>query len=127
MEMRNYALNYIVIGAIWLLVGMILGIVMGAREDFQYAPVHAHINLIGFACHSIFGFAYKQWPGLASSALAPYQFWTFVIATPITLLGLVFTLTGGPVLPTIVGSLGVLAGAALFCFMVWRLRLAAAD
>jgi hypothetical protein len=68
--MRNIALNYIVIGATWLLVGMILGIVMGAREDFQFAPVHAHINLIGFACHSIFGMAYKQWPVLASSAFA---------------------------------------------------------
>ena len=56
---------------------------------------------------------------------APYQFWIFVVATPITLPGLVFTLTGGPLLPTIVGSMGVLIGAALFCFMVWRVRFAA--
>jgi len=124
MEVKNIALNYIVIGAVWLVIGMILGIAMGAHEDFQFAPVHAHINLIGFACHSIFGIAYKQWPALVSSVFAPYQFWIFVVATPITLVGLVFTVTGGPLLPTIVGSLGVLVGAALFCFMVWRVRFA---
>jgi hypothetical protein len=124
-DLKNFALNYVVIGAAWLLVGMLLGIVMGAKEDFQFAPVHAHINLIGFACHSIFGMAYKQWPMLNSSRLAPYQFWIFVIATPITLLGLVFTLTGGPALPTILGSIGVFVGAALFFVMVSRLRLAA--
>jgi hypothetical protein len=123
--LRNFALNYIVIGALWLLVGMLLGIVMGAKEDFQFAPVHAHINLIGFACHSIFGMAYKQWPTLNSSALAPFQFWIFVIATPITLIGLVFTLTGGPAVPTILGSIGVFVGAALFFWMVSRLRFAA--
>jgi hypothetical protein len=123
--MTKFALNYVVIGASWLLVGMLLGIVMGAREDFQFTPVHAHINLIGFACHSIFGMAYKQWPILTSSKLAPYQFWLFVIATPVTLIGLVFTVTGGPILPTILGSIGVFVGAALFCLMVWRARLLA--
>ena len=56
------------------------------------------------------------------SNLAPYQFWIFVVATPITLIGLVFTLSGGPELPTIVGSLGLLAGAALFCVMIWQAR-----
>jgi hypothetical protein len=38
------------------------------------------------------------------------------------LIGLVFTLTGGPVLPTIVGSLGLLTGAALFCVLIWQVR-----
>jgi len=34
----------------------------------------------------------------------------------------VFTLSGGPKLPTIIGSLGLLAGAALFCVMIWQAR-----
>jgi len=59
---------------------------------------------------------------MKASALAPYQFWIFVIATPITLIGLAFTLTGGPALPTILGSFGLLAGAILFCFMIWQTR-----
>jgi hypothetical protein len=31
-------------GATWLLIGMLLGIVMGAKEDFQLVAVHAHIS-----------------------------------------------------------------------------------
>jgi hypothetical protein len=125
--MKSIDTTYVAIGASWLVVGMILGIVMGARENFLFTPVHAHINLIGFACHSIFGMAYRQWPSMKASSLAPYQFWIFVIATPITLIGLVFTLTGGPLLPTIIGSLGVVIGAALFCVLIWQARFAIAD
>jgi hypothetical protein len=114
--------TYVAIGASWLVLGMLLGIVMGAANDFKFMPVHAHINLIGFACHAIFGMAYRHWPTMKVSRLAPYQFWIFVIATPVTLIGLVFTLTGGPVLPTILGSFGLLIGAALFCVMAWQAR-----
>jgi hypothetical protein len=50
----------------------------------------------------------------------PYQFWIFVISTPVALIGLVFTVSGGPVIPTILGSLGLLIGAVLFSAMVWQ-------
>ena len=113
---------YVVIGALWLIVGMTIGIVMGASHNFLFMPIHAHINLVGFACHSIFGLVYRQWPAMKSSGLAPLQFWVFVLATPITLLGLYFTLTGGPLLPTIIGSLGLLLGAILFFVVLWRAR-----
>jgi hypothetical protein len=122
--MKNIALTYVAIGAAWLLLGMTLGIVMGATGNFQFMPVHAHINLVGFACHAIFGMAYQHWPTMKASSLAPYQFWIFIAATPITLIGLVFTLSGGPELPTIIGSLGLLIGAALFCVMIWQARAA---
>jgi hypothetical protein len=125
--MKSIDTTYVAIGASWLVIGMVLGIVMGASENFLFMPVHAHINLVGFACHAIFGMAYRQWPAMKVSSLAPYQFWIFVIATPITLIGLVFTLTGGPVLPTIIGSLGLVIGAALFCVMIWQARFAMAD
>jgi hypothetical protein len=125
--MKSIDTTYVALGGSWLVVGMVLGIVMGASENFLFTPVHAHINLVGFACHSIFGMAYRQWPSMKASSLAPYQFWIFVIATPITLIGLVFTLTGGPVLPTIVGSLGLVIGAALFCVLIWQARFATAE
>lgn len=104
--MKTVASTYLVIGALWLLIGMTLGIVMGASHNFQFMPLHAHIGLVGFARHSIFGLVYRQWPAMKASGLAPLQFWIFVLATPITLLGLYFTLSGGPVLPTVIGSLG---------------------
>ena len=113
--------TFLRLGALWLVIGMSFGLVMGVAEDFKYAPVHAHINLVGFACHLLFGYAYRQWPQLSGSALAAAQFWIFVLSTPIMVIGLYFTIGGGPALPTIVGSLGVLAGAVLFATMVWRM------
>src|SRR6516162_4404945 len=86
--MKNIDWTYVAIGASWLLLGMMLGIVMGATNNFQFVPVHAHINLVGFACHAIFGVAYRHWPTMKVSSLAPYQFWVFIVATPITLIGL---------------------------------------
>lgn len=123
--MKRVGSLYVAIGALWLLIGMMFGIAMGATHNFQYMPLHAHINLVGFACHSIFGLVYRQWPAMKASALAPSQFWIFVSATPVTLIGLYFTLTGGPELPTIIGSLGLLLGAALFFAMLWRASRAA--
>ena len=111
---------YLKIGPTWLVVGMLLGIFMGVKKSFELAPLHAHINLLGFACHTLFGLTLRQWPGLASSALAVAQFWIFAISTPILAIGLYFTLTGGPELPTILASFGLLIGAAMFCLMIWR-------
>jgi hypothetical protein len=121
-QMKNIDSSYVAIGASWLVLGMTLGIVMGATNNFQFMPVHAHINLIGFACHALFGMAYRQWPMMKTSSLAPYQFRIFILAAPITIIGLVSTLSGGPEFPTIIGSLGLLAGAALFCVMMWQVR-----
>jgi hypothetical protein len=120
--MKTVDSTYVVIGVLWLLIGMALGVGMGASHNFQFMPLHAHIGLVGFACHSIFGLVYRQWPAMKVSALAPLQFWIFVLATPITLLGLYFTLSGGPELPTIIGSLGLLLGTTLFLVMIWRAR-----
>ncbi|MGB6605348.1 MAG: hypothetical protein WA747_12910 [Steroidobacteraceae bacterium] len=120
--MKTVDSSYLVIGALWLVIGMILGIVMGASHNFQFMPLHAHVNLVGFACHSIFGLVYRQWPAMKASRLALLQFWLFVLATPITLVGLYFTLSGGPELPTIIGSLGLVLGALLFFVMIWRAR-----
>ena len=120
--MKTIDSTYVILGALWLVIGMTLGIVMGATHNFQFMPLHAHINLVGFACHSIFGLAYRQWPAMKASSIAALQFWIFVLATPITLLGLYFTLSGGPLLPTIIGSLGLVLGAALFLVVIWSAR-----
>lgn len=57
-------------------------------------------------------------PALKDSPLAPYPFRIFVIASPITLIGVGFTAMNGPELPTIVGSIVVLIGAALFAVVI---------
>ena len=42
-------------GALFVMAGVSLGIWMGTNENFTLAPVHAHINLIGWASMGLIG------------------------------------------------------------------------
>jgi hypothetical protein len=54
------------------LVGMTLGMAMGASENFTLAPVHAHVNLLGWATLAIMGTFY----GLAGANAPTKLGWT---------------------------------------------------
>lgn len=115
--MKHIDRLYIVIGALYLVIGMVLGIVMGIRQDFLLVPVHAHINLVGFAAHGIFGLVYKAWPELKGGAIAAVQFWLFVLGSPLLMIGIAIALkTNNPAL-AIVGSILVILGALLFLIL----------
>jgi hypothetical protein len=118
--MKQYDSLYIVLGALYLVAGMLLGIVMGIRQDFQLTPVHAHVNLVGFAAHSVFGLVYKAWPRLIEGAMAVAQFWLFVVGSPLLLLGIAIAVKTSNSALAIVGAILVLLGALLFLVMSWR-------
>jgi hypothetical protein len=111
---------YIMIGALYLVIGMLLGIAMGVRQDMQFAPVHAHINLVGFSAHCVFGLVYKAWPKLKTSALAVAQFWLFVAGSPLFMVGIAVAIRTGSVTLAIVGSVLVFLGALLFLVIAGR-------
>jgi hypothetical protein len=111
---------YIVIGALYLVIGMLLGIVMGSRQDFLQAPVHAHINLVGFAAHCIFGLVYRAWPELKQGAIAAAQFWLFVLGAPLLMVGISIAIKTNNPAVAIVGSLLVILGALLFLIVTGR-------
>ncbi|MGO4572412.1 hypothetical protein [Microvirga sp. 2TAF3] len=68
--MARIDVSFILLGVLCLIVGVVLGIGMGAAHDFQYAPVHAHLNLLGWASLALFGLIYKAYPALSVSWLA---------------------------------------------------------
>lgn len=47
---------------ITVFVGMGIGVVMTVTEDFALAPVHAHVNLLGWASMFLFGLYYRVTP-----------------------------------------------------------------
>jgi hypothetical protein len=118
--MKRHDTLYIVLGACYLVAGMVLGIVMGIRQDFLLAPVHAHINLVGFASHSVLGLVYKAWPSLKEGALATCQFWLFVLGSPLLLVGIAIAIKANNPALAIVGSMLVILGAVLFLVVTWR-------
>ena len=68
--MLRIDVSFILLGVLCLMVGMTLGIGMGVAHDFQYAPVHAHLNLLGWASLALFGLIYRAYPALSGSWLA---------------------------------------------------------
>jgi hypothetical protein len=117
--MNSIDRRFLALGATYLVAGMIFGIVMGIKENFTYATVHAHINLVGFSAHCLFGLAYRVWPNLKSSRLAGVQFWLFVLGTPVLLVGIAIAIKNTNPAVAIVGSLLVTTGALLFMLLAW--------
>ena len=107
---------WILIGACYLIVGVSFGIGMAAMEKFQFAPVHAHINLLGWATMVLTGLIYGRFPRAGGSRLGVIHFWSFNLLVPVLLAGLVFMFAGHPEMAPVmvVGSLGVLASLLLF-------------
>jgi len=53
---------FLLLSLLSAIAGMSLGIIMGVRQDFSLAPVHAHVNLVGFVTPALFGIAYRiEW------------------------------------------------------------------
>ena len=70
--------KFLFLAAFCLTGGVRLGIFMGTSEHFSLAPVHAHINLIGWASLALFGIVYKLYPEMARPAGRPH----FILAAP---------------------------------------------
>ncbi|HYD60162.1 MAG TPA: hypothetical protein VEC35_07390 [Noviherbaspirillum sp.] len=113
------------VGAIWLklavlylIIGVGLGIMMGASENFTMRPVHAHINLLGWATMALAGLIYSVYPQAELSRLAKVHFWLNNVSLPVMAISLAFVLTGErsviPVLAIseIVAAAGILVFAA---------------
>jgi cbb3-type cytochrome oxidase subunit 1 len=118
------------IAALYLALGATMGIVMGITHQFSLAPVHAHINLLGWATLGIIGVVYRVYPAAGETRLAQIHFWIHNIALPVFMVGLGFALTGHEAfMPmTIVGASAVLIGLLVFAVNIWRtVRPAARD
>jgi hypothetical protein len=113
-------IKLIKIGIVYLLVGMSMGVYMGATKDFTLRPVHAHINLLGWTLFGLSGLIFNAFPQLEQSALAKIYFWLYNISVPVTLIGLFMFLSGNPSVDPIVGLGSVLITVSAACF-AWLL------
>ena len=112
--MNRLDLKFLLLGAIMLTAGVTLGVVMGIRHDFSLAPVHAHINLVGWASLSLFGIVYKLYPEMARSRLAALH---FILAAPAAVMfpiGIALSMLYDRPLVAVAAALLWLAGTVLF-------------
>src|SRR2546423_29887 len=84
------------LAVIYLLIGVAMGIVMGASENFTLRPVHAHVNLLGWATLALAGLVYSVFPQAGQSRLAKVHFWLQNLALPVMMVALTLLLLGNP-------------------------------
>ena len=112
--MKNVDRWFILMGIVYAVLGMTLGLWMGINKDLTLTPLHAHLNLVGWASMAIFGLIYRGYSDVASSRLAPLHFALMTIGTPVMLAGIPVANSDGTQLPVVAGSLTVFAATLVF-------------
>ncbi len=112
---------WILIAVTYLVVGATAGVIMGARMDFTYAPVHAHINLLGWASMALAGLIYDRFPRAGGSRLGVAHFWLHNTVLPALMVVLFLFLGGNQSLGPVLGIFSVLMllTLALFAVNLW--------
>lgn len=110
------------IGSLTALVAVSLGIYMGISHDHSLAPVHVHLNLIGWVSMFLFGLFYKAHPSVIGPIAAAQVLLSAVgfITMMCGLAGLLITAHPAFQPLTVIGSLSVWFGFALFALIVAR-------
>jgi len=120
--MNNISNWFFRFAVLYLCAGILLGIVMAASQDHGMAPVHAHLNLLGWVTMGIFAFFYRLWPEAAATRLAKTHFWVYVPAHFLQMVFLFAFYRGVVAIEPLLGLVSVLVGLAivLFAYIVWK-------
>ena len=121
--MPRLSLAFFTAAAFCGLGGVIMGTVMGATQDFTQSPVHAHLNLIGWASLAIMG-AFYALAGDGGRA-GWVNFWLMVAGLALLTPGLAISLANGHAVNAgmIAGPVFVVLGMLTFVGVVlshWR-------
>ena len=82
---------------LFVLAGMVWGIVMAISQNHAAMPAHAHLNLLGYVSLFLFGFYYRLHPAIDASRTALAQVLIWVAATVVLTIGVALVHTGHPV------------------------------
>jgi cbb3-type cytochrome oxidase subunit 1 len=117
------SIRFFKVAAVYFVIAIILGIVMGIRHDFSLTSVHAHLNLLGWVSMALFGTIYYLFPAAGNSKLANTHFWLHNLGVPVMQGGITLTMlteNGFFTVFAIIGSLVVVLGGILFAMNVFK-------
>jgi hypothetical protein len=124
MDAEKFSRRWFLCAITYFVVGICLGVYMGASGDHSLYPAHAHINLLGWASMGLTGLLYRSFPAAAQSALAAWHFWLYQLAVPVMLLAVVAIYTGHGEAEPVTGaaSVVVLISVLLFWWNIFSAR-----
>jgi hypothetical protein len=107
---------------IYLIVGILIGLGMGISENHILAPVHAHVNLLGWGSMGLMALIYRAYPDAATTTLAKVHFWLHSVGLPPLMIMLAVMMLGNPALGPVVGILSIVTGVGVISYCVNMLR-----
>jgi hypothetical protein len=110
--------RFIKIAVLYFAVGVSLGLGMGMTNQFTFMPVHAHINLLGWASLALCGVIYSLHPAAGETKLAKWHFWLHNLGLPPLMVALAFLLTGHEAAGPVVGITSTMVAAGILLFVV---------
>ena len=113
---------WICAAVVYFCIGVALGVMMGATGDHSLAPLHAHINLLGWVSMSLFGVIGAVYPVTTQGPIATAQFWIHNLGLPVLLVALGARLKGHDAVDPISGWLRSWSALACSCSPIAFLR-----
>lgn len=116
------AVWFLRIAVLYILFGVIFGLVIGIAGKLGFANVHAHVNLLGWATLALSGLIYTAYPSAGNTKLAVAHFWLQNIGLPIFVAGLFIIDFGNESLGipfTSSGAIVAILGIAALTINVW--------
>ncbi len=121
--MPRVSAAFFAFGALCLLVGMCAGMAMGGSENFTLAPVHAHLNLLGWVTMAIYGTFYALTKNTMSVRLAWINFCLSVVGVLVMMPAMaILLLHNDQRLNPVVGIGGLINMLALIVFGISVVR-----
>ena len=116
--MNRIAGLFIKAAVVYGVVGLTLGVYMGATHQLSLMSVHSHLSLLGWVTLGLCAMYYQMVPGAAGTALARVHFWTANIGLIVLALSLVLKAQGVSAAEAGAGTGSVISLAALTIFAV---------
>jgi hypothetical protein len=120
-HMPQVSLNYFRAAAIFLLVGVAMGLQMSISGEHNVTGAHAHLTLVGGVTSAIFGTYFALEREKAKLWWAALHFWIVVVSSAVMAGALYLLLLGfGAMAPLVAaGSFAYAAGVAMFVWIVF--------
>jgi hypothetical protein len=113
---RRLAPTLVKIAALYLLVGLGIGMCVGITGRYAFMSVHSHVSLAGWTTMALAALVYLAFPACERSRLAPVHFWLHNIGLPVMVGGLALKAAGEERAEPVValGSIVVVVAMAFF-------------
>lgn len=121
--MPRVSAAFFAIGVLYVLMGMAWGMHMGESNDFAMAPVHAHLNLLGWVTMALYGTFYALTRATLSEKLAWTNFVVSALGVAVMIPSLALYLASNDVkyVPyLVVGEVLTVLGMLIFAVSVGR-------